>query len=91
MYQEQNPFQTEADKFNTEAADKDTNEFFIIGDIQDPDKSRVEEVARQLDAENTDYDFGIQIGDAIDQAADYTGLERSGRNQSEQRCWAIPI
>lgn len=63
---------TEADKFNTEAADKDTNEFFIIGDIQDPDKSRVEEVARQLDAENTDYDFGIQIGDAIDQAADYT-------------------
>lgn len=62
---------TKTDKFDTEAADKDTNEFFIIGDIQDSDKSRVEEVARQLDAENIDYDFGIQIGDAIDQAADY--------------------
>ena len=68
----------EVDKFNTEAENKETNEFFIIGDIQDSDKSKVEEVARQLDAENTDYDFGIQIGDAIDQAADYIDWSQLG-------------
>ncbi len=57
--------------FNTAAENKKTSEFFIIGDIQDPDKSYVRTVAEQIDAANHDYDFGIQIGDAIDQAADY--------------------
>ena len=62
----------EAATFKTGQEGKKTNEFFIIGDIQDPDKSRVEEVASQLDAKNHDYDFGITIGDAIDQASNYT-------------------
>lgn len=61
----------EAATFKTGEEDKKTNEFFIIGDIQDPDKSRVLEVANQLDAKNHDYDFGITIGDAIDQASNY--------------------
>lgn len=55
----------------TTAVAKDTNEFFIIGDIQDPDKSRVKTAVEQIDPKNKNYDFGIQIGDAIDQAADY--------------------
>ena len=62
----------EAATFKTGQEGKKTNEFFIIGDIQDPDKSRVEEVASQLDAKNHNYDFGITIGDAIDQASNYT-------------------
>ena len=63
--------QTDINEFNTAARDEDEDEFFIIGDIQDPDKSRVKEVAVKLEAKENDYDFGVQIGDAIDQAADY--------------------
>ena len=64
--------------FKTGAAGKKSNEFFIIGDIQDGDKTEVKEVAKQLDAKNNNYDFGIQIGDAIDQAANYTDWSELG-------------
>lgn len=69
----------EAATFKTGQEGKKTNEFFIIGDIQDPDKSRVEEVASQLDAKNHNYDFGITIGDAIDQASNYTDWSDLGQ------------
>lgn len=57
--------------FSTIDGGKKTNDFFIIGDIQDPDKGYLKTVVEQINKKGSKYDFGVQIGDAIDQATDY--------------------
>ncbi len=67
---------SEVATFTTNKAGKTTNEFFIIGDIQDTDKAELDAVINKL--QDKDYDFGIQIGDAVDQANDYTDWKELG-------------
>lgn len=55
--------------FSTEPANRKDSKFFILGDIQDPNKDNLATIVDKLNDE--DYNFGIQIGDAIDQANDY--------------------
>ncbi len=61
---------TEVATFKTSAADRD-GRFYIIGDIQDSDKDEAKVVVDKINELNAEFDFGVQIGDAIDQAADY--------------------
>ena len=64
---------TEVKKFTTDGS---TNNFFIIGDIQDPDHlGNLEKIVDKLQG---NYDFGIQIGDAVDSAANYNEWELVG-------------
>ncbi len=57
---------SEVKKFTTDGS---ANNFFIIGDIQDPENlTNLEKIVDQLGSK---YDFGIQIGDAVDNAANY--------------------
>lgn len=55
--------------FETEVSGRDESKFFIIPDIQDPDKSNLTSIVDKLNDE--EWNFGVQIGDAIDQANDY--------------------
>lgn len=60
---------SEVKSFTTDTAGRSDSKFFILGDIQDPDKANLTTVIDKLN--DNEYDFGIQIGDAIDQANDY--------------------
>ena len=68
---------SEVKQFSTESADRTASKFFILGDIQDPDKTNLSTIADKL--QGTDYNFGVQIGDAIDQANDYTDWSELGK------------
>ena len=50
--------------FTTQTAEKDSVKFFVIGDIQARDTSRIGIVSDKM--AETDYDFSVQVGDAID-------------------------
>lgn len=63
---------TESATFTTAVAGKKNSEFFIIGDVQDPDKEELKTVVDQINQKNIPFDFGIQIGDGIDSADSYT-------------------
>ncbi len=56
--------------FTTERAGANTN-FFVMGDIQSTDTSNVDAIFSQLAASGTEYSFGIQTGDAVDNAGSY--------------------
>ncbi|MDY2902406.1 MAG: phosphodiester glycosidase family protein, partial [Bacilli bacterium] len=43
--------------------------FFILGDIQTEDTAQIKQIIEQLNREN--YNFGIQTGDAVDDATSY--------------------
>lgn len=60
---------SEVKSFTTDKAGRTDTKFFILGDIQDPDKTNLQTIVDKLNDE--EYNFGIQIGDAIDQANDY--------------------
>ena len=47
-----------------------TVKFFVLGDIQTEDLAQVTEIVAQLNEK--DFDFGIQTGDAVDDATSYT-------------------
>lgn len=61
---------TEVKTFTTDTVGRSDSKFFILGDIQDPDKSNLKGIVEKLSKDN--YNLGVQIGDAIDQASDYT-------------------
>ena len=56
--------------FKTQRAGTDTD-FFIIGDIQSEDTTDVNNIKNALAATNTDFDFGLQTGDLVDNGADF--------------------
>ena len=60
---------SEAKTFKTDSKERTNSSFFILGDIQDPDKTYLQGIVDKL--KGNQYNFGVQIGDAIDQAADY--------------------
>lgn len=51
-------------EFTTSASDPTSHSFFVIGDIQDQDRTNIETIIEQLGAGS--YDFGAQTGDASD-------------------------
>ncbi len=56
-------------KFKTNDGNHDGS-FFLLGDIQDDDLTNVNALLGQIKAKG--YDFGIQTGDAVDDATDFT-------------------
>lgn len=62
-------YMSEEKTFETAETNETEHEFFIIGDIQNPDKTNLQAIADIVNDE--DYDFGVQIGDAVDQGNDY--------------------
>lgn len=63
-------------QFKTDKAGRKNSKFFLIGDIQDPNKKNLESIVNILNKD--DYNFGVQIGDAIDNAADFTDWKELG-------------
>jgi len=56
--------------FTTCALNVDTD-FFIIGDMQDDDTSNLEAILDALDNADSDFIFGLQTGDAVDNGGMY--------------------
>ncbi len=56
--------------FTTDVNGKNTN-FFIFGDTQDADTSNVDAITAQLEQSGIKFDFGLQTGDAVDNAGSY--------------------
>lgn len=56
-------------KFKTNDGNHDGS-FFLLGDIQDDDLTNVNALLGQIKAKG--YDFGIQTGDAVDDATDFS-------------------
>ncbi len=56
--------------FSTALANSDTN-FFIFGDIQAQDTTKVSNLLGAVAADGKDYAFGIQTGDAVEDAGVY--------------------
>lgn len=50
---------------------KNTTSFFVLGDIQADDLTNINALIAQIKEKN--YDYGIQTGDAVDDATDYSG------------------
>lgn len=63
--------------FTTERSGVNTN-FFVMGDIQSTDTSNVDAIFSQLAGSDTEYSFGIQTGDAVDNAGSYAYWEAIG-------------
>ncbi len=61
---------SELKTFATERAGADTN-FIVFGDMQSEDTTNTKAVFEQLAASGVDYTFGIQTGDAVDNAGSY--------------------
>lgn len=74
---------SEVKTFTTDTENRTNSKFFILGDIQDPDKTNLETIVDRLKSEKND--FGIQIGDAIDQANDYTDWAELGDILGEKK------
>lgn len=70
---------TEKATFKTDAKGRTDTEFFVIGDIQNPDKTNLEAIIDKLKADGKKYDFGIQTGDAVDNGADYADWSSVGQ------------
>lgn len=60
---------SEVKTFTTDSKGRKDSKFFILGDIQDPDKNNLTGIVDTLN--DSEWNYGIQIGDAIDQANDY--------------------
>ena len=70
---------TEKATFKTDAKGRTDTEFFVIGDIQNPDKTNLEAIIDKLKTDGKKYDFGIQTGDAVDNGADYADWNSVGQ------------
>lgn len=63
---------SEIHSFKTTAKDtKAETDFFVFGDVQTSDTSRLDAAINHIKASNIDYSFGIQTGDAIDNVTNY--------------------
>ena len=59
-----------SDEYTFKTDDRDGKvKFFVLGDIQTEDLTQVKAIVAQLN--EGDYDFGIQTGDAVDDATSY--------------------
>ncbi|MBE6811433.1 MAG: hypothetical protein E7523_00965 [Ruminococcaceae bacterium] len=63
--------------FKTERAGVNTN-FFVFGDMQSQDTANTDAVFAHLAASGVNYNFGIQTGDAVDNAGSYAYWEAVG-------------
>ncbi len=63
--------------FTTGKKNVDTD-FFIIGDMQDPDTTNLDAILDALQKSNVPYAFGIQTGDAVDNGGQYKWFENVG-------------
>ena len=63
-------------KFTTDKAVRADSKFFIIGDIQDPNKDNLAKIVDVL--KQNKYNFGVQIGDAVDSASDFSDWRELG-------------
>lgn len=63
--------------FSTTRKGTATN-FFVLGDTQSADTTNVSAIFSQLAASGTEYSFGLQTGDAVDNAGDYKYWEGIG-------------
>lgn len=62
----------------TTAAKKDTvTNFFVIGDMQGEDAVVARQYSDLMKAQGTEYDFGVQLGDAIDNPDKYNEWQGS--------------
>ncbi len=61
---------SEVKTFKTEKDGIDTN-FIVFGDMQNKDTSNADAIFAALDASDVNYSFGIQTGDAVDNAGSY--------------------
>ncbi|MGN1445513.1 MAG: fibronectin type III domain-containing protein, partial [Eubacteriales bacterium] len=57
--------------FTTADTEDRATEFFIIGDMQGEDAAMAGIFSDILSKEGVDYDFGVQLGDAVDNVAKY--------------------
>lgn len=67
---------SEVKTFTTDSKGRKDSKFFILGDIQDPDKNNLAGIVDTLN--DSEWNYGIQIGDAIDQANDYSDWSALG-------------
>ena len=70
---------TDKATFRTDAKGRTDSEFFVIGDIQNPDKTNLNAIIDKLNEGGKRYDFGIQTGDAVDNGADYDDWNSVGQ------------
>lgn len=62
---------SDTQSFKMPAADAKATNFFILGDIQSSDTSKLAHVLDVLKTSETAYDFALQTGDAIDNVTEY--------------------
>lgn len=62
-------YMSELKTFRTTSGKKDGTSFFIIGDTQSEDTTKLDLITKEL--AKSDFDFGIQTGDAIDNGGNY--------------------
>lgn len=69
---------SEIKTFTTTRKGADVN-FFVLGDTQSADTANVEAIFNALASSDVDYSFGIQTGDAIDNAGAYSYWDGIGK------------
>ena len=57
--------------FTMPLADGDTN-IFVLGDVQATDETNIKTILQKLQDDNVNYDLGIQTGDEVDFASQYS-------------------
>lgn len=62
---------SDTQSFKTPAAESESTNFFILGDIQSSETANLAHVLDSLAKDETAYDFAIQTGDAIDNVTEY--------------------
>lgn len=62
--------------FKTEDASPDETNFFVIGDTQAEDISNLNKIIDRINSSDIKYDFGVQTGDAVENAAIYSDWEK---------------
>ena len=77
--------------FKTDAKGRTDSEFFVIGDIQNPDKTNLEAIINKLNEGGKKYDFGIQTGDAVDNGSDYDDWNSVGQLLGAGKLGAVDL
>ncbi len=63
---------SDIETFSTGASDPDTTNLFLIADIQEDDAvTGFTQIADVIQSSDKDYDFGVQLGDTVEQATSY--------------------
>ncbi|MBR5411049.1 MAG: phosphodiester glycosidase family protein [Clostridia bacterium] len=76
--------------FKTGRNNADTS-FFIIGDMQSEDSANINAILDALAGDGTDYRFGVQTGDAVDNGGQYRWWQNVGETFSNGYLGSLPI